>query len=185
MKTVKKTSSYNIALMGILYALAIVLTGVEYLIPPLPLMPPGVKLGLANIVTMYCLFFLSKKQMFLIVFLKSAFVFLIRGATAFLISLSGGVLSALVMVLVAALAGKRLSYLVISIFGAISHNVGQLILASFLLGTNLFTYYLPLLIIAGVIMGYITGMVLKIVIPALDRIRNSRHSAPDGRRSDK
>lgn len=174
MKEVKKVNTYNIALMGLLFAVAIVLSAVEYMIPPIPLMPPGVKLGLANIVTMYCLFFLGKRQTFLIVFLKSAFVFLIRGATAFVISLSGGILSALVMILLMVLAGERLSYLMISIFGAISHNIGQLIIASFILGTDIFVFYLPLLIISGVLMGYIMGTVLRIVLPAFDRVKNSQ-----------
>lgn len=177
MKISKKINAYNIAMMGLLYALALVLTGIEYLIPPLPMAPPGVKLGLANIITMYCLFFLSKKQMFLLVFLKSLFVLLIQGITAFMISLSGGLFSAAVMVLLVVIFKKKISYLIISISGAISHNIGQLVIASFLLGTNLFLYYLPLLIIAGVIMGYITGIALKILIPVFNRVKNSRHSA--------
>lgn len=182
MKALKKTNTGDIALMGLLYALAIVLSGVEYMIPPIPMLPPGVKLGLANIVTMYCLFFLGRKQMFLIVFLKSAFVFLIRGTAAFLISFSGGVTSALVMILLMALAGEKISCLMLSVSGAIFHNVGQLIAASFLLGTDLFIFYLPLLVISGVMMGYLTGTVLKIVIPAFGRIKDSQFFGAEIRR---
>ena len=184
MKTVKKVDTYSIALMGLLFALALVLTGVEYMIPPIPMMPPGVKLGLANIVTMYCLFFLGKKQMFTIVLLKSVFVFSIRGFTSFLMSLSGGLLSAVVMLLLVVLAGSSLSYLAISVLGAIFHNVGQLIVASFLMGTSLIVFYLPLLVISGVIMGCITGTLLKVVAPAFNRIYHSKSfGAQTGHRS--
>lgn len=185
MKNAARPNTYQIALMGLLFALALVLTAVEYMIPPIPMMPPGVKLGLANIVTMYCLFFLGKKQTFAIVFLKSGFVFLLRGATAFLMSLSGGVISAAVMILLLAAAGGKLSYLVVSIAGAIFHNIGQLIVASFLLGTGMVVFYLPLLILSGVVMGYITGTLLRIVAPAFHRISiQPSFGAKTRRRSD-
>ncbi len=180
----QKTDSFGIALMGMLFALALVLTAVEYMIPPIPMMPPGVKLGLANIVTMYCLFYLGKKQTFAIVFLKSGFVFLMRGATAFLMSLSGGLLSAAVMILLLAVAHRSLSYLVISVCGAISHNLGQLIVASFLLGTGMVAFYLPLLILSGVAMGYITGTLLRVVSPAFGRIRKKPSFDAKAHRSD-
>jgi heptaprenyl diphosphate synthase len=184
MKATKKMNTYRLTLMGLLFAVALVLTAVEYMIPPIPMLPPGVKLGLANVVIMYCLFFLGKKQALTIVFLKSGFVFLIQGFTAFLMSLSGGLLSAAVMMLLLALPGVSLSYLVISVFGAIFHNVGQLVVASFLLGTGMVVFYLPLLILSGVLMGYITGTLLKIVIPAFDRIDISQsYGAKTARRS--
>jgi heptaprenyl diphosphate synthase len=166
MKTPHKTDTYYIALMGLLFAFSLVLTYVEYLIPPTPMLPPGVKLGLSNIVTMYCLFFLGRKSAFTIVFLKSGFVFLIRGITAFLMSLSGGLLSALVMMLLLMLTSANISYLIISIAGAIAHNIGQIIIASFILGTSLVLAYLPLLIVSGLIMGSTTGTLLKVVMPA-------------------
>lgn len=185
MKAAKKVNTYDITRLGLLFALALVLTTVEYMIPPIPMMPPGVKLGLANIVTMYCLFFLGKKQTFAIIFLKSGYVFIIRGATAFLMSLSGGLLSAAVMILLLAVSSRSLSYLVISVFGAVSHNIGQLVVASFLLGTSLVVFYLPLLIISGVIMGNITGTLLKLVTPAFNRINNSQsYDAKPTHRSD-
>lgn len=166
MNTPRKVDTSYITLMGLLFALSLVLTAVEYMIPPIPMLPPGVKLGLSNIVTMYCLFFLGRKPAFTIVFLKSGFVFLIRGFTAFLMSLSGGLLSTLVMMLLLMLTSANLSYLVISIAGAITHNIGQIIIASFLLGTGLVMAYLPLLLISGVIMGNITGTLLKVIMPA-------------------
>lgn len=170
MKSSHKTNTSHIALMGLLFALSLVLTYVEYLIPLPAVLPPGVKLGLSNIVTMYCLFFLGRRSAFTIVFLKSGFVFLIRGFTAFLMSLSGGLLSSVVMMLLLMLTSSNLSYMVISIAGAITHNIGQIIIASFMLGTGLVIAYLPILLISGVIMGNITGALLKAVMPAFNAI---------------
>ncbi len=168
-----KTNASYVAYMGLMFALSLTLTFVEYSIPPLPMMPPGVKLGLSNIVTMYCLFFLGPKPAFTIVFLKSGFVLFIRGFTAFLMSLSGGLLSAFVMLLLIMLSSLNLSYLIISIAGAITHNIGQIIIASFILGTGIFFAYLPLLLISGVIMGNITGMLLKVVMPAFHMLNKN------------
>ena len=166
MKNNHRVDTSYITLMSLLFAMSITLTAVEYMIPPLPLMPPGVKLGLSNIVTMYCLFYLGKKSAFTIIILKSGFVFLIRGVTSFMMSISGGVLSALVMILLLAVTTQNISYLVISIAGAISHNIGQIVVASFLVGTGLVMTYLPLLLISGVIMGNVTGGLLKVITPA-------------------
>lgn len=173
MKSARKTNTFNIALMGLLFALSLVLTYVEYLIPLPAVLPPGVKLGLSNIVTMYCLFFLGRRSAFTIVFLKSGFVFLIRGFTAFLMSLSGGLLSTLVMMALLMLTSANLSYLVISDAGAITHNIGQIIIASFLLGTGLVIAYLPILLVSGVIMGSITGTILKVVMPAFNAVNRA------------
>ncbi|MEL4106606.1 Gx transporter family protein [Oscillospiraceae bacterium WX1] len=172
MKNQRRVNTSHLTLMGLLFALSITLTAVEYLLPPLPMLPPGVKLGLSNIVTMYCLFFLGRRSAFTIVFLKSAFVFLMRGFTAFLMSFSGGILSALVMMLLLLLVRQNISYLIISIAGAITHNLGQIIVASFLLGTALVFAYLPVLLISGVIMGTLTGTLLKVVMPAFNAIGN-------------
>ncbi len=184
MKTKKeapRTDTYQVALMGMLFALALVLTWVEYLIPPLPMMPPGVKPGLSNIVVMYCLFYLGRRQAFTIVALKSVFVFLIRGGTSFLMSLTGGLCSTLVMMLLLLVTSEKVSYLVISIAGAITHNLGQLTVASFLLGTGFVVAYLPMLLISGVLMGYLTGTLLRVLTPAFQHFGRLRLAARRGR----
>ncbi len=67
---------------ALLFALSIVMAYLEHLIPPLPFQPPGVKLGLSNIITMYTLFFIGVPQGFLMAVLKGGFVFLTRGTIA-------------------------------------------------------------------------------------------------------
>jgi heptaprenyl diphosphate synthase len=167
MKVLKFDTSY-IAFMGLMLALSLVLTFVEYMLPPIATLPPGVKPGLSNIVTMYCLFFMGKRSAYTVVFLKSSFVFLTKGFTAFLLSLSGGTLALTIMIILLILPKVKLSYLILSIFGAIFHNIGQIIVASFLLGTELVIFYLPILVISGVIMGSITGTILKVLLPAFN-----------------
>jgi heptaprenyl diphosphate synthase len=167
MKTQRFDTSY-IAFMGLMLALSLVLTFVEYMLPPIAALPPGVKLGLSNIVTMYCLFFMGKRPAFTVVFLKSFFVFLTRGFTAFLLSFSGGVFALTIMIILLILPNLKLSYLMLSVFGAVFHNIGQIIIASLLLGTGLVIFYFPILVISGVIMGSITGTILKVLMPAFN-----------------
>ena len=72
----------RLAAMGLLTALAAALNFAENLIPALPMAPPGVKLGLSNIVVAYCLFYLGGREALCIALLKSGFVLLTRGMTA-------------------------------------------------------------------------------------------------------
>lgn len=158
--------------MGMLLCLAIVLSFVEGMIPPLPALPPGVKLGLSNIVVIYCLFFLNVKSACGIAVLKSFFVLLTRGVTAGFLSLCGGLLSVIVMAI--AIRPKKLSYLILSILGAVSHNIGQIAAASLLFKSATVFYYLPVLIVSGVLMGTLTAALMKVLLPALKRISGKR-----------
>ena len=143
----------RLALMGLLFALAMALSFLESLLPALPMLPPGIRLGLSNIVTMYALF-----------------VLLTRGAVAAAMSASGGVASVTVMLLLSLLPGIRRQYLLLSVFGGAAHNVGQLIAARFIISNQYVWYYLPVLLAAGLLMGAITGMALRVVMPYLDRL---------------
>ena len=158
----------QVALGGMLFALAIVLGVVEGLIAPALGLPPGIKPGLANIVVMYALFFLGKRQALLLVLLKAMFAMLTRGASAGALSLSGGLLSLAVMCLVLFL-DKRPSFLILSIAGAVCHNLGQLLMASLWLQTAFSLAYAPVLIISGIGMGALTAVSLRVLLPALRR----------------
>ena len=159
----------TIAFMGLLIALAVTLSYIEGLVPSfIPV--PGIKLGLSNIVTMYCLFFVNAPSAVLLAVLKSCFVLLTRGVTAGALSLAGGLLSVGAMALVTALrASKGLA----SVTGAVMHNVGQLAAAWLLLGTPTVFYYTPVLVISGVVMGIVTASALRLLLPALERIRGT------------
>ncbi len=165
-----KRPAKKVAFLGLLFALALVLSVVEAAIPVSGILPMGVKPGLSNIVTMYAVFYMGYGEAFSIAILKSLFVFITRGAVAALMSVSGGVFSVLVMFLLL-LPKRKLSYLVISVSGSIVHNLAQLTAASFLLGKDAL-YYTPVLVISGALMGVLTGLLLRSVLPALGRLRN-------------
>ena len=169
MKKNKISPAYQIARMGMFFALALLLSWLESILPPLQVLPVGVKLGLSNIITMYCLFFVGAPQAFLIAAAKSLFVLLTNSLTAAIISFSGGVLSLLIMMLLSKIPKWNPSYLVLSIFGAIFHNIGQLIAVTILLGSWSVLYYFPVLLLSGIGMGALTGILLKVVLPAFKR----------------
>ncbi len=160
----------EMVLTAMLFAVALVLSLVENMLPPLPIAVPGVKFGLSNIAVMYALFFLGTKQAYLIAILKSGFVFITRGIIAGVLSLFGGILSITVMFLLLLIMKKRLSYLSISIFGAVAHNIGQFIVITILYtGMNMLPY-LPVLLVSGVIAGIATSTLLRFILPALKRL---------------
>lgn len=175
-KVIKNTRIENLnrtqmlVLTSLIFAAALVLSIVENMLPPLPIAVPGVKFGLSNIAVMYALFFLGKKQAYTIGILKAAFVFITRGGIAGLLSLSGGLLSITVMVLLMALFRERITYLILSIFGAVSHNVGQFIVIMLIYtGMNMWAF-LPVLLISGLAAGIVTSTLLKFIMPAFQRL---------------
>lgn len=157
-------------LTGLVFATALVLSIVENMLPPLPIAVPGVKFGLSNIAVMYALFFLGPKQAYTIAALKALFVFSTRGAIASALSLSGGLSSVTVMLLLLLIFQETLSYLSISIFGAISHNLGQFAVIILLYAGMNMWIYLPVLLFSGVIAGIITSTLLRFILPALKRL---------------
>lgn len=155
----------SLAIMG---ALAIVLSTLEnLLLPAMPFLPPGAKPGLSNIVTMFAAGTFGIGATVYIVFIKSLFVLITRGMSAFAISLAGGILSAVVMTVLIRMKLKSVSFIGISVLAAISHNIGQLAMSIIYSGTIALVNYLPVLIIFGVISGMITGAIICTVMPKL------------------
>ena len=98
-KEQKTSPAKRVAVAGILAALALALSFLESLLPALPFLPPGAKLGLSNIVVLFSVLTASLPQAMAIVVIKSAFTLFTAGGSAFFISLCGGLLSCLVMFL--------------------------------------------------------------------------------------
>lgn len=159
----------RMVLMGILFAAVLVLTVVEDALQ-LPVPAPGVKLGLSNIIVMYSLFFLGKREAVVLAVLKAAFVLLTRGAVASFLSLCGGLLSVAVMIVLMLIFRDGISYLLLSIAGSIFHNFGQLAAVTLVYTSFSFLYYLPALLICGVIAGAATSVLLKLSLPALKKL---------------
>ena len=167
-----KSKAREIALSGILFALAIALSIVESAITPMMGLMPGIKIGLANIVVMYAAFFMRPRQAVLLVVLKAFFVLITRGAVAGFLSLDGGLLSLAVMELLFHLPWKPTWY-ILSVCGALAHNIGQLIGASLVLGTGLAMVYAPVLMVSALAMGAVTAASLSALLPALGRLNIS------------
>ena len=155
---------------AMMFALIMVFSVLESALTPLLGLPPGIRIGLTNIVVMYSLFFINKPTAFTLVILKSVFVFITRGGMAGALSFAGGVMAFLVMVLLIVVFKDKISILILSITGAIAHNIGQLMIASLLLHHNLVLVYLPVLLVSGIIVGIITGSLLRLTLPILRKI---------------
>ena len=156
--------SIQAARLGMLFALALVLSFVESMLVPVLGLMPAMKLGLSNIVVMDALLFLGRRQTYALVVLKALFAFLTRGFTAGMLSFLGGTLSFLVLCLILLWPGK-VSGLIFSVCGALAHNAGQLLGASFLLSSTAAVGYAPILMICGLIVGSITWWLLRCPIP--------------------
>ena len=98
--------------------------------------------------------------------------YLTRGATAGAMSLAGGVFSTLVMWLLLRFTREKLGLIGVSIICAAAHNIAQLTVAAFITGTKSVLYYAPFLGIYAVITGAVTGLLLKAVMPALEKQKN-------------
>lgn len=155
---------------ALLFAVALVLSIIEDMLPPLPIAVPGVKFGLSNIAVMYALFFLGKKQAYAIAVLKSVFTLATRGMVAGLLSFSGGMLSLFIMTMLLMIFKDRISIVSLSIFGAVFHNIGQFIAVSFIYTAMSLWAYLPVLLGFGVIAGAATSALLGCILPAFKKL---------------
>ena len=162
----------RVSLMGLLFALSMAFSYLESMIV-IPGMLPGIRLGLSNLVTMYGVFFLGRRTGYTLAVMKSVFVLLTRGFVAGMLSLSGGLVSVTAIILVDWLTRYSLHYITLSVIGAVMHNIGQLILARFLTSVFLY-YYIPVLLISGLLVGAVTGKLFGWIIPYLpQRYRSS------------
>lgn len=150
----------KIALGGILTALAMIFSYIESLIPiplPVPLPVPGVKLGIANIAIISVLYLLGSGQALLVNLLRITLTAVLFGNfNSFLFSMAGGMLSLLVMVILK--KSGHFSIVGVSVAGGVFHNVGQITAAVFLMDTTAIYYYLPVLLIFGIVTGIIIGL---------------------------
>ncbi len=165
-----RTVTQKISLVSILSAQAIALSYLESLIPAIPGFPPGAKPGLSNIVSMFSAGYLGIWQTIYITLAKSIFAGITRGFTAFATSLAGGLLSAAAALILFRIKNNKLGYTGIGIICAVCHNIGQLCVACLISGTSeLFISYGPFLLLAAGVTGFLTGTILKYVMPALEK----------------
>ena len=163
-------STKKMVTLSVLISQALVLHVIERLIPvPVPI--PGVKLGLANIISMFTIIIFGWKEALLVVFLRTMLgSFFGGGVSSFLYSISGGMISALAMALLYKYFNKIFSIVAISVVGAVFHNIGQILVASMVVSNvNLF-FYLPILMITAVITGIFIGITVQLTMKPLQTI---------------
>ena len=155
----------RIAFLGLMVALAFVLSYVEMLLP-INIGIPGAKIGLANLVVMVALYKLGPRDAFTLSLVRVLLVGFTFGNMAMMLySLAGALLSFVAMII-----GKRtnlFSAIGVSVLGGVFHNVGQIIVAMFVLETASLVYYLPFLVVIGTITGIIIGIISGMIVQRL------------------
>ena len=168
----KKNKVQIVALYGMMVALAFVFSYFESFIP-FNFGIPGVKLGLANLVVVVALYIMKPSQAFSISLIRILLTSLTFGniTVSLPYSLCGGILSFVVMYFA---KKTKLSVIGVSMLGGICHNIGQIIVAAIIMETSKIAYYLPVLLVAGLLTGLLLGIVSKAVINRLEKINFNR-----------
>ena len=155
-KEQRRPTGRTIAYAGVLVALAMIFSYIEVLVP-FNFGIPGIKLGLANLVIVVGLYLLSPQEVLVIslvrIFLSAA---LFGNTMSLLYSLAGGILSFIVMLGLKRIKG--FSVIGVSIAGGIAHNIGQLMAAICVVENLSLVTYLPVLLVAGVLTGFLIGI---------------------------
>ena len=165
-----RTKSKRVALLGVLTSLALVLSYLESLLPPISTAAPGIKMGLPNIIIVFILYKFGLKEASVISLLRVFIVSIIMFGNVMTLaySVAGAVLSLGLMALFKKL--DWFSTVGVSIIGGISHNLGQILVAIFLFNTVQIGYYMIVLSITGTVAGVIIGIISSILVKKLEKI---------------
>ena len=149
----------SVAYLGVFLALAMILSYVEAILP-FAIGIPGVKLGLANLVTVLMLYLIGWREALCVSVLRIVLTGILFGnLVSICYGLAGGLLSFVLMFILIRI--NRFHVVTVSICGGIIHNMGQLIVAGFLVSSYHVIYYMPVLLIAGFVTGALIGIVAK------------------------
>ena len=162
----------NLAQLGVFLAASIILSYIENLLP-LSLGVPGIKLGLANLVVVLCLYLYHSRYAILISAIRVIIVgFMFGNLYALLYSLAGAGVSFLIMVLIKKKTGFKV--MGISILGGVSHNMAQLAVAAAVVSNVRILYLFPYLLIAGAVTGALIGIISATLIPYLKKLTKNQ-----------
>lgn len=157
----------KLANMAMLVALAMIFSYVESLIP-INFGVPGMKLGVANLVTVTGLYFLEIPEVLAVSVLRVLLTgFLFGNGMSIIYSLAGAVVSLLAMVLVKKMDG--IFIVGVSITGGVFHNIGQILVAMAVVENLKLIYYLPVLLVAGTVTGFVIGIVAGKILPIVKK----------------
>lgn len=156
------------AFLGLFACLALIFSYVEAIVP-LPIPVPGVKLGLANVLIVICLYTYGVKEAVAINVVRIILLaVLFANPYSFIYSLAGAVISMALMYLL--YKSKGFSIIGVSVAGAVGHNTAQILTAMAVTRMVKLIDYLPVLIISGIITGLIIGIIGQIILPQLKKI---------------
>lgn len=157
--------------ISLLVAQALVLFLFERMIP-VPFITPGAKLGLANIIIVIALYTLDNyKEAFLVIFLRLLLSTMFGGTlSSFFFSLAGSIFSFIIMVIIKELFKDKVSIIGVSTAGGVFHNIGQLLVAVFIVKNIGVMLYLPVLSIAGIVTGIFVGLTSNLAVKHLKRL---------------
>lgn len=153
----RQKRAQRIAFVGISASLALLLSYVEFLLPPIFVAVPGIKMGLPNVIILYVLYALDVRYAALVSFVRICLSSMLFGNTmTFAYSVVGALLSLLGMLLLKRL--DRLSTVGVSVAGGVLHNLGQVLVAMVLLDTPQIAYYMIVLSVTGILSGVVIGL---------------------------
>lgn len=162
----KKTK--KMVVLSLMISIALIIYVIE---AQVPVLFPGIKLGLANLVSLSALIIFGWKEALIIMFIRTLLGSMFGGSmSAFMFSIAGGLLSNFVMIMLYKYFKNTLSIWSISIMGAIFHNIGQLLVASFVIQDLRIYIYLPVLLVSAVVTGYFIGLCTNFLIKHLNKI---------------
>lgn len=165
------TGTKKLAVLSMMVSQALILSIIESWIPA-PVGIPGVKLGLANIITLVVIIFFGLNEALMVVVVRCLLSSMFGGGLViFLFSISGGVLSTLAMHFLYKKMYRFFSIVGISIAGAVMHNIGQIAIAIIIMRTLSVISYLPVLLISGIIMGCFVGLCTLFLSQALKKLK--------------
>ncbi len=157
----------RIARLSLLTAVSLILFTVEAQIPP-PVPIPGVKLGLANIITVYTAFRFGMADALMVLLVRIALGSAVTGAvSAVIFSLAGGLLCWLVMIPLRRILTPKQIW-VCGVIGAVFHNVGQTLACIAVYQTTAVVMYLPALLLSGMVTGLFTGLTAQYLLKRLE-----------------
>ena len=168
-QTSSRLTTQRMTRLALLAAAAVVLGYIEGILSAFMLLPPGIKLGLANTVLLYSIYLLGPGYSVILMLLKVILTGFMSGnlASAFFYSMGGGALSLLMMLLTRSIGRESVSIVGVSVVGAVFHNVGQLLVAALILRTPGLMFYIVPLMIAAVVTGVITGLAGRQIVRVL------------------
>lgn len=174
---INKSSNLNktqkTVFISLLLSQAIVLSYLESFIP-INVGIPGVKLGLANIITLTSLYFLNFKEVLSLIVLRVLITSSLTSFSAFPYSLAGAIFSFLIMFFLISIAKDKFSTVGISIIGAVFHNIGQLFMAGLIIRNFNIIFYLPFLMISAIFTGILVGTSTMYIVKLMNRLKYFR-----------